>query len=99
MVYPIFGRISRVLQLVAPPRPRMFLIFRFSDIALYALTLTKLFFTQCDWLDLHKLGYATLCIPQVQYAYTYANSDVFALSSRVFLFLLAAAMADRSPTS
>jgi len=96
IVYLAFGKVSRVIQLFWSPENGTFLIYRFSNVGLFLLTLGALFFTHCRWIDIQVLGLVFVCIPQVHYLYAYANSDAFGLSMGVFLFLLAAVMTDRA---
>lgn len=95
LVYLVFGKISRVVQLLWSPGKWTFLIFRLSNVFLLLMTLMGLFFTPCRWMDLPSLGLIFVTIPQVHYLYAYANSDAFALSISVVLFVLAAVMVDR----
>ena len=98
LVYFIYGKIGHVLNLIIRTNHIKHLIYRFINIFLFVSTLSVLFFAPCRIINTAPIAIVFLCIPQVSYIYSYANYDGWAVSSTVFLFVLALVMAEKSVT-
>jgi hypothetical protein len=95
IVYIIYGKLGKIIKSLFNQEADFYIIYRFLNVSLFLLTLISLFYVRCRWIDPKLIGLTFICIPQVHYIYSYANSDAWGLSLSVFLFLLVAIMMDR----
>jgi len=96
IVYIVYGKLGQIIERVWHLGNRDYLVYRLLNAGLFLATLTALFFSRCEFVNPVLLAITFICIPQVHYIYAYANSDAWGLSMSVFLFLLAAAMSEKS---
>jgi len=105
MVYWVYGRIAAAFGLhtraSAPGNLQMqtFRVYRLFNVALWAITLASLFFGKSTSGYATRVGLVLLCIPQVLYTYSYANSDAWGISTSIFFFLAALACSRRAPAA
>src|SRR2546421_878687 len=97
IVYPIIGKLARGLRAMHVMRDGDFRLYRYLNVALLMLTLSLLMCARSEWLNLPLLGVLLICIPQVIYIYSYANSDAWGVSCSVILLAQAGMLSDRHP--
>jgi hypothetical protein len=95
IVYIVYGRIGEIIQTFWKADDPPYRVYRLLNVSLFLITLAGLFFVPSKCIDPTIIGITFLCIPQVCYIYSYANSDAWGLSASVFLFLLALNMTDK----
>lgn len=88
LVYILYGNLANLGNIVLGIQPN-YLTYRLFNIGLFGITLSTLLFTKLKNFRFDWLGYVMLCIPQIYYLYSYANSDAWALSVSIFLFMIA----------
>ncbi len=104
-VYWIYGRLATAFGLATPAytfstlAQPTFRVYRLLNVALWALTLSLLFFRRSETGYATKVALTMLCIPQILYTFSYANSDAWGISTSIFLFLAALACSRRAPAT
>ncbi|MBL1179155.1 DUF2142 domain-containing protein [Pantanalinema sp. GBBB05] len=88
LVYILYGNLANLGKTVLGIQPN-YLTYRLFNVGLFGITLSSLLFAKLKNFRLDWLGYAILCTPQIYYLYSYANSDAWALSVSLFLFIIA----------
>ena len=83
-VYIIYGNIGKLWELLTGTKTN-YLFYRILQVILWSTTLGVIF-RQKD-IKLIAIGYVLICIPQIPYLYAYINSDAWALSINLFLFI------------
>lgn len=91
IVYFLYGRIGWIVKYFSP-NANPYHIYRFCNVALLLITLSLLVFYEAQWFSSWLLALFLICIPQVIYVYSYANSDAFGVSMSILFFAWAARM-------
>ena len=103
IVYPVYGKIAHmVLAVLDIPDPTQemrtaYTVYRLLNTLLLAGTLTYLFTARRRLFSPALLGIVMVCIPQVIYVYSYANSDAWAFTMTLVLFVYALSQAEKPP--
>jgi len=98
IVYLFYGKLGFLLKYflrTVYPKDASTIIYRTINIALFALTLLPIFFMKTRTVKPMVIGLVFVCVPQVIYIYSYANSDAFGVSLSVFLFLMAIKLSEK----
>lgn len=96
IVYLLYGRIGSLIHRHYPDLDP-YTLYRFVNVSLLLITLSILAFVRCELFPPWLLALFLVCIPQVPYIYSYANSDAFGVSISIFLFLFAVHLLQRQP--
>jgi len=88
IVYILYGNLSHILTQTLNIQSSC-LIYRFFNVALFFVTLTAILFSKVGEINVPSIGFVFVCIPRVYRIYSYANSDAWAISLSIFIFLLA----------
>jgi uncharacterized membrane protein len=89
LVYCIYGKIGKLAAVFSGTKAADYRVYRMLNVGLLALTLLLLFFGFSGGsINPGIIGAMILCIPQVLYIYSYANSDAWGISLSIFLFVL-----------
>lgn len=89
IVYLIYGKLAYPLDLLGIQNKMIFVIYyRMLNVILFGAMLLTLFHIRSDLFDTKPFLYLILCIPQITYLFSYANSDAFAVAISTLLFLL-----------
>jgi hypothetical protein len=93
IVYLVYGQVGHLIRQKWEIDP--YFLYRFMNVALLGMTLVFLFFARCRWFRPAILGLVLICIPQVVYVYSYANSDAWALTWTLLLFVQVGRLIER----
>lgn len=96
IVYFLYGKAGYFPRHIWPNLEPTY-IYRFCNIALLLITLTILAWARCALFPPWLLAILLVCIPQVLYVFSYANSDAFGVAMSVLLFLQSARMMEQPP--
>lgn len=89
IAYLLYGKMACPLHLFKIESSRLYLLlYRSINLILWVSLLWLLLHFRNDLIDTRPFFFMMLCIPQVTYLFSYANTDAFALAVAIFLFLL-----------
>ncbi|RME61138.1 MAG: DUF2142 domain-containing protein [Caldilineae bacterium] len=103
VVYLVYGKMAHliltVLDISDPTRELQtaYTVYRLLNTLLLAGTLIYLFTTRRRVFSPALLGAVMVCIPQVIYVYSYANSDAWAFTMTIILFVYALGQTEEQP--
>lgn len=97
LVYLVYGKLGELISVVLGRAYSDFHVYRLLNVALFVLTVATIASWQSSLVDPQRLAIVFLCIPQIQYVYSYANYDAMGISFTVFFFLWALNHLDRGP--
>jgi len=95
LVYLIYGKLGHIIQWLGHSEEQSYLAYRMINVVLLGLTLTALFTARPGVIKPSVVGLTLLCVPQVLYVYTYANSNAWGITLSLLLFIMAANMMDQ----
>ena len=95
IVYIFYGNLAYLLQKLSGVVPS-YITYRLFNVGLLFVTLTTLFFTKTKSNLIPFFGFVFVSIPQICYIYSYANSDAWALSFNIFVFIFAVYLWDKA---